>query len=57
MMPKKDNYYRLEYVNGDYNVVVEFSGETADEVFPYIGYFLRGCSWPDKVVKEYLKDD
>lgn len=54
---KVNNYYRFEHVNGDFRVVTEFNAETADELFPYIAFFLRGCSWTDGIIKEYMPDD
>ena len=51
-----NNYYRFEHVNGDFRVVTEFNAEDADELFPYIIYFLKGCSWSDGTLKEYFND-
>lgn len=51
---KVNNYYRFEHVNGDFRVVHEFNAEEADELFSYIIYFLRGCSWSDGTIKEHI---
>jgi hypothetical protein len=53
---KVNNYYRFEHVNGDFRVVTEFNAEQADELFPHIIYFLRGCSWPNGIIEEHLSD-
>lgn len=53
---KVNNYYRFEHVNGDFRVVTEFNAEQADELFPYFIYFLKGCSWPDGIIKEHMLD-
>ena len=47
-----NNYYRFE----DFRVVHEFNAEDADALFPYIVYFLRGCSWSEGTLKEYIND-
>ena len=53
---KINNYYRFEHVNGDFRVVHEFNAEEADDLFSYIIFFLRGCSWGENTLKEYIND-
>ena len=52
----KENYYRLEHVNGDFHVVHEFEAEGIEELIPCLLYFLRGCSWGENTLKEYIND-
>ena len=51
-----NSYYRFEHVNGDFRVVHEFNAEEADDLFSYILFFLRGCSWGENTLKEYIND-
>lgn len=55
-MNTTDNYYCLTHVNGDFKVTVEFNSESLCDVIMYLVAFLKGCTFSENSIKEYIEE-
>lgn len=51
------SYFKLQHVNGDFEVTMEFNAETLTDVAAFIKGFLKGCTFTDTAVDEVIKED
>jgi hypothetical protein len=56
-METKDNYYKLQHINGDFEVTYEFTADGLEELIMMIKGFLKGCTFSEKLVDEYIPED
>lgn len=54
-MISKDYYYELKYIADDVEIVMKFNADIdADGLKHNLGDFLKGCSWSEELVNNYI---
>lgn len=52
-----ESKFVLKHTNGDFEVTVEFTTESLNDVVLYIKDFLKACTFSSSAVDEYFTED
>lgn len=51
------NDYVLTHDCGDFKLTMEFSAESCEDVMRFFSYFLKGCSFADETINQYIPEE